>query len=267
MKLKLLLKLVDRTFFFGIFSDFRNYVIKGRFKIHLKLDYNRSFTVHSKYLGELAELCDLHGSDKGSNRTINHAYPWDAHRYTDFYEMFFSNKVQEVSYVFECGVGTSNSSFPANMGSDGRPGASLRVWRDYFPNARVYGADIDNHVLFKEERIETFYMNQLDPISIKSATQKFPDGMFDFMVDDGLHTFEAALTLFSNSNRLLSPRGIYVIEDVTPRSMCQLLMPGVIPDSFETYPVIFHEVGKSQELNSLLVITRVSAIHEDDDQR
>jgi hypothetical protein len=267
VKFKLLLKTLDRSFFFGISSDIRNFLIKRRLKTHLGLGYKKSFSVHSRNSSELAELCDLYGSDKGSNRTMNHAYSWHSHRYTDFYEMFFSNHTQEVSFVFECGIGTSNLNFPANMGSNGRPGASLRVWRDYFPNARIYGADIDNDVLFKEERIETFYMNQLDPISIKSATQKFPDGMFDFMVDDGLHTFEAALTLFLNSNRLLSPRGIYVIEDVTPRSMGQLLIPGVIPDSFETYPVTFHEVGKNQELNSLLVITRLRAITENVDQR
>jgi len=267
VKLKLLLKFVDRKFFFGKFSDLRNTTIKRQFVFDLKLDYKRAFAVHSKHSSKLAALCDLYGSDKGSNVTSNHPYPWEAHRYTDFYEMFFSNKEEEIGFVFECGIGTPNSSFPANMGSDGRPGASLRVWRDYFPNAIVYGADIDHEVLFKEERIETFYMNQLDPSSIKSATQIFPDGMFDFIVDDGLHTFEAALTLFLNSIRLLSPRGIYVIEDVTPKSMGQLLMPGVIPDSFETYPVTFHEVGKSQELNSLLVITRVSAVLKDVDQR
>jgi SAM-dependent methyltransferase len=195
------------------------------------------------------------------------SYTWDAHGYTDFYQMLFCNNESKINSVFECGIGTSNLSFPANMGSAGRPGASLRVWRDYFPNAVIYGADIDHDVLFIEERIETFYMNQLDPFSIKSATQKFQDGVFDFMVDDGLHTYEAALTLFLNSNRLLSPGGVYVIEDVTPKSMRQLLTPGVIPDSFVIYPVTFHEVGKSQELNSLLVITRASASLDNLDQR
>jgi hypothetical protein len=266
VKYRLLFRAIDQTFFFGKVSALRNTTIKRRFRFYLKHDYKRAFMVYSKNSSKLAALCDLYGSDKGSNLTTNHPYPWDAHCYSDFYELLFSKKEGEIGFVFECGIGTSNSSFPANMGADGRPGASLRVWRDYFPNAFVYGADIDHGVLFKEERIETFYMNQLDPISIKSATQRFTNGMFDLMVDDGLHTFEAALTLFLNCSRLLSPRGIYVIEDVTPKSMSQLLMPGVIPDSFETYPVTFHEVGKSQELNSLLVITRVSRILEDVDQ-
>jgi hypothetical protein len=267
MKFRLLVKVFDRTFFFGKISDLRNGLIKIRFKSHLRLDYKRSFTVHSKKSSKLAALCDLYGSDKGSNLTINHPYAWDPHRYTDLYEMLFYGNEDEITSVFECGIGTSNASFPANMGPAGQPGASLRVWRDYFPNAIIYGADIDRDVLFKEERIETFYMDQLDPNSIESATQKFQAGAFDLMVDDGLHTYDAAITLFLNSSHLLSPRGIYVIEDVTPKSMSQILMPGVIPNSFVVYAVTFHEVGKNQELNSLLVITRVSESLDHPDRR
>ena len=37
---------------------------------------------------------------------------------------------------------------------------------------------------------------------------------FDFMVDDGLHNFDAGITLFKNSISKLSKNGIYVIEDV-----------------------------------------------------
>ena len=53
------------------------------------------------------------------------------------------------------------------MTSDGKPGASLRVWKDYFINSRVYGADIDKSILFEEDRIKKFYVNQLDSSSIK----------------------------------------------------------------------------------------------------
>jgi hypothetical protein len=259
VKFRSLLKALDRTFFLGKISESRNDIMKLRFYSDLTLVYERSFTVYSRKPSKLAALCDLYGSDKGSNGVVNHPYTWYPHCYTDFYEMLFCKNKNQVNSVFECGIGTSNVSFLANMGPNGRPGASLRVWRDYFPNALVYGADIDHDVLFNEERIETFYMNQLDPTSIKNATDKFQDGVFDLMVDDGLHTYDAAITLFLNTSHLLSPGGVYVIEDVTPKSMNQLLMPGVIPEPFEIYPVSFQEVGKSQELNSLLVITRVNA--------
>jgi cell division protein FtsW (lipid II flippase) len=37
---------------------------------------------------------------------------------------------------------------------------------------------------------------------------------FDFMLDDGLHTFEAGSTLFLHSIQRLAANGIYIIEDV-----------------------------------------------------
>ena len=100
------------------------------------------------------------------------------------------------------------------MGSVGHPGASLRVWRDYFPNANVYGADIDKDILFSEERIKTFYIDQLNPSSIKDFWEKVNTKDFDLIVDDGLHTFKAGITLFKNSIFKLSKTGIYVIEDI-----------------------------------------------------
>lgn len=100
------------------------------------------------------------------------------------------------------------------MGADGKPGASLRVWRDYFPNAIVYGADIDRDILFAEERIKTFYIDQLDPMAISAFWGMVGAGDFDLMVDDGLHEFEAGTCLFTHSVQHLSQNGIYIIEDV-----------------------------------------------------
>ena len=37
---------------------------------------------------------------------------------------------------------------------------------------------------------------------------------FDLMIDDGLHTFDAARCFFENSIDRLAPHGIYIIEDV-----------------------------------------------------
>ena len=52
------------------------------------------------------------------------------------------------------------------MTLNGKPGASLKVWKDYFVNAQIFGADIDRNILFKEDRIETYHVNQLDQESI-----------------------------------------------------------------------------------------------------
>jgi hypothetical protein len=105
------------------------------------------------------------------------------------------------------------------MGDRGKPGASLRVLRDYFFNASVYGADIDKDILFDEERIKSFYIDQIDPEAIRSFWQSVGVSDVDLIIDDGLHTFEAGSTLFLHSIDKLSKTGIYIIEDVAPTDL------------------------------------------------
>ena len=144
------------------------------------------------------------------------------------------------------------------MGSLGHPGASLRVWRDYFPNAIIYGGDIDENILFTEERIKTFFIDQLDPTSIKSFWEKVDSKDFDFIVDDGLHTFEAGITLFKNSIFKLSKTGIYVIEDVNIWDL-----PHYLDFFVKTEYIVDYVALKQQNLNHefLLVIRKQQFIN------
>jgi hypothetical protein len=190
-------------------------------KVYIKqLQANFDFHITSSYNKDvdnlLARLCDEHGSDKGTLRLDGHPYPWPAHTKTDYYSYLFSHCRDAVQRVFECGLGTNNPNLPSSMGVSGRPGASLRVWRDYFPNAEVFGADIDADIQFTEDRIKTFFINQLDPKSIHAFWEEVDENEFDFMLDDGLHTFEAGSTLFVHSISKMKNSGIYIIEDVVP---------------------------------------------------
>lgn len=222
----------------------------------LRKKYSSYFTVYSLFPVALTNLCDKYGSDKGSALQTGHLYKWNPHCYTEFYDLIFRNIRMNVRTVFECGIGSSDLHLPANMGKNAKPGASLRVWREYFPNAEIYGADIDSKILFSEDRITTFQLNQLDAVSIRNAFVDFDTKFFDFILDDGLHTFEAATTLFAHTNHLLSLNGIYIIEDVTPDTLKRLLSESIFMDDFVLSPVVFHKRKQNQELNSLLVITR-----------
>ena len=179
---------------------------RGQFQIRSKFEKN-----HQCYL---AQLCDKYGSDKGEIKTEGHPYPWASHNYTDYYSRLFDHCRSSIKTVFECGLGTNNTQVLSNMSESGKPGASLRVWRDYFPNASIFGADIDKGILFEEERIRTGYMDQTDATSIKTYFEGLGVGAFDFMIDDGLHTFEAARSLFESAIEYLAPHGVYVIEDM-----------------------------------------------------
>jgi hypothetical protein len=85
------------------------------------------------------------------------------HNYTVLYERLFSKFREEELSIFELGLGTNKVGASSTMGPHGKPGASLRAWRAYFNSALIYGADIDNDILFHEDRIQTFYVDQQEP--------------------------------------------------------------------------------------------------------
>lgn len=164
---------------------------------------------------ELDYLCTKYGSDKGWLGSTPFPYQWQRHSYSDFYTKIFQFGRSSIKNVLEIGIGTNNPDLPSSMGLNGKPGASLKVWRDFFPNATIFGGDIDKEILFTEERIKTFYVDQLNPKSIEDLWVSIGISDFDVIIDDGLHTFESGTTLFSGSINHLSTNGIYIIEDVS----------------------------------------------------
>lgn len=164
----------------------------------------------------ISELCFKYGSDKGYlDFKIETPYFWKPRNYSEFYFKTFHHCREHVKLVFECGLGTNNVNIPSNMTSGGKPGASLKVWRDYFINAEIIGADIDKDILFNSERIKTYEVDQTNQESIKNMWNKIDLKNFDLIIDDGLHNYEAGVTLFKNSFDRLKKDGIYIIEDVS----------------------------------------------------
>jgi hypothetical protein len=196
----------------------------------------------------LGELCEKYGTDKGYTSLTNHPFNWIPHNYSEYYSQVFSNYRFENINIFECGIGTNNPDLPSNMTLNGNPGASLRVWKEYFPNALVFGADIDKSILFQEDRIMTGYMDQLDLESIDLYFEHLGDTRFEIMIDDGLHSFEASINLFERSNKYLTQSGVYIIEDV-------------FPESFEKYSKYFSQLDYYVDF-VVLENTDRNAIHD-----
>jgi SAM-dependent methyltransferase len=202
----------------------------------------------------LCSIMEKHGSDKGSLTMRNR------HNYTTlYYELLKSWRLRELR-VFELGLGTNFTDVKSNMGSNGKPGASLRGWAEFFPNARIFGADIDKRVLFQEDRIQTFYCDQLDPVAIKGMwLQKDLKEGFDLIVEDGLHEYAANVCFFENSIRKLKPGGIYSIEDI--RSQDLALFVKKLNEWRSTYTDFsFHlaciDHAHNKHDNNLLLVTR-----------
>ena len=116
--------------------------------------------------------------------------------------------------MLEVGIGTNNLDVPSNMGVAGVPGASLRAWSELFPSALIFGADVDRRILFQEERIRTYYVDQTDSATIDQLFGNIGDRKLDLIIDDGLHEFEANRTFFEGAYARLADDGIYIVEDV-----------------------------------------------------
>jgi hypothetical protein len=158
---------------------------------------------------DLDFIMTFFGSDKG------HPEDKTTHNYTKIYDILFNDIRNQPLRVFELGIGTTNLNVASNMGSDGSPGASLRGWKHYFPNAQIFGADIDEGCLFQEPNIQTFQCDQTNPESIKKLWEN-PDLTegFDIIIEDGLHIFNANVTFFENSFHKLNLGGVFIIEDI-----------------------------------------------------
>ena len=158
----------------------------------------------------LCEIMVKYGSDKGSLDPI-----YCKHNFTTFYYNIFKDIRYNELRVFELGLGTNDISMPSNMGSEGKPGASLYGWREFFCNSKIFGADIDRKILFKVENINTFYCDQTNPQSITDMwnNHELVD-KFDIIIEDGLHEYTANVCFFENSIDKLNTNGFYIIEDI-----------------------------------------------------
>ncbi len=152
--------------------------------------------------GKLAWLFSAHGSDKSH-----------VHNYQALYGHILSHPIS-VTALLEIGLGTNNEDVVSNMTRGGKPGASLRAFHDFLPTARIFGADIDRRVLFTEDRIETYFVDQTDPSTFTELDRHLPEE-FDLIIDDGLHSPDANLATMIFALNKLKRGGWFVVEDIS----------------------------------------------------
>lgn len=148
-----------------------------------------------KEYNNITELC--HIMIKSDKSTI---LKW--HNYTSLYHYLFKDIRNEQLNVFEVGI------------FDGAK--SLYGWQKYFPNSKIYAADIDAKTFVEDERIKCFFCDQRDPNVINDMwnSSEFQNIEFDIIIDDGDHSFISNYTFFVNSIHKLKKGGIFIIEDL-----------------------------------------------------
>jgi hypothetical protein len=171
---------------------------------------------------DLTKLCKKYITNKGyelSQIDNNKFNLYNYQNYSDYYSEIFALNKNNIKNLLELGIGSidKNNLYNMNMlGKKYKPGASLRVWRDYFKKARIYGADIDKKSLFTEKRIKTTYVNQSKKKTILNMFKTFGVNKFDIIIDDGCHRYEETKKFFEIAINKLKEDGIYIIEDIVP---------------------------------------------------
>ena len=175
----------------------------------------------------LKKLCNIYGTEKPPP-----LYP--------LYE-FILKDFSSIKNVLEIGIGTNNKDVVSTMGSNGRPGASLRAFRDYLPNAQVYGCDVDNRILFSEERITTFFVDQTNFSEMKERIMGL-NIKFDLFIDYGLHAPDANLASLLVGLSVIKPGGWVVVEDIPWVALdFWKIITYSLPETYNTS--IFHSIG------------------------
>lgn len=131
---------------------------------------------------ELCQLAEKYGTDK-------------LYHYTPFYDLLFRGIRGNVRAVLEIGV---------------KDGASLRMWADYFPGAKIYGMDIKPAPL-NDDRIFAFFGDQSKEADLQHAGELGP---FDLIVDDGSHKANEQILGAVTLMPFVREGGLYIIEDV-----------------------------------------------------
>ena len=170
---------------------------------------NYLFRNNMDKIQSLLDIFVKHKCDKGGYDEWSHTY---YKKYQELFEPIRHKKLR----IFEMGIGTTSTEFLSNMSCQNtwfgyEHGASQRAWREYFthPDTEILSGDIDPNVC---DGITSF---QVDQTNLEQTQKLFADlGTFDIIIDDGLHTQEAADSMFRTAYRYLRPQGYYIIEDI-----------------------------------------------------
>ncbi len=121
-----------------------------------------------------------------------------AHNYLPYYWMHFRDIRMHVKKV--CEIGLQNDY-------------SMKMWEAFFPNAEIYGLDIDpNCKKFEGDRRHVYIGDQGDRKFLKGFLNDIGGGL-DVVIDDGSHIVEHQMTSFEVLFPSMSTHGIYAMED------------------------------------------------------
>lgn len=119
------------------------------------------------------------------------------HGFIDRYKEYFDSIKNSAKNILEIGI---------------KNGESLRLWKEFFPNANIYGLDINVNIP-KENRLFLFEGDQSSEDDL-NVFLKQVNVMFDVIIDDGGHTMRQQQTSLKVLYPHVKSGGFYVVEDL-----------------------------------------------------
>lgn len=165
--------------------------------------------------------------------------------YTPYYWEILKDRREEVRKVLEVGIGCHNSM--DRCVDNYSTGASLLMWRDFFPNAQIYGVDIDETAMFEADRIKTLLYDTTEKQNIDSIISQTGSDI-DVFIDDGNHFLANQLLLCRNVMPYLPKDVFYSIEDV-----CH---PDLLVRKLPEYECVIPKININNSYRGNLVIVK-----------
>lgn len=126
--------------------------------------------------------------------------------YSDFlrrYDALFFLRRHEIRRVVEIG-----------LQRPGQVGSSIQMWEEYFPNATIFGLDINPDCLVMAGgRVKISIVDSSDKAAVDTFIAE-QGAEFDLIIDDGSHWFQDQIDTFHNFFPHLKQGGHYVVEDL-----------------------------------------------------
>ncbi len=131
---------------------------------------------------------------------------WNVHWYTQHYQRHFWPMRRQALHILEIGVGGYD-----NLQAGG---ASLHMWKHFFPNSHIFAIDVEEKNLPREARVHIFRGNQVDRRFLERVVREDMAGRLDIVIDDGSHVNSDVIATFEILFPMMSPSGYYVVEDI-----------------------------------------------------
>lgn len=167
---------------------------------------------------ELVRLTHKYRTDKGCEKFLN----WNPHCYAVAYDDLLAPLRGDSFRMLEIGLDTPsrakyNSPHTLKEEDGGRSpkdAPSLRVWREYFPDATIYGFDINDFGFFEQRDTHVFQGDQSSRESLEHFLSEAGSPSFRFILDDGSHASSHQQITLAKLYPHLESGGIYIIEDL-----------------------------------------------------